>query len=268
MAGVFAQDDWEVRRGLTLNVGVRWDRDSLFQGDNNNFAPRAGFAWNVGGDAQDGHPRQHRDLLRHARVVGDQPRVEHRPGRADDDRSAAGRSAVPDVPQPVERVPERADDGRARDGVRAGLRRRRLPGQHRRPVPAERRRTSSTPTSASSTSSARLGGVGRLRARLRLRPAGDVGHQRAAVLRARARADADGRAGERAAAARRPEPHRRRLRHPVHRLPQPLPAVQRRAHRIPRAEARGAPSGSSNRYAAQAELHLRPCARRRRQLPV
>jgi Carboxypeptidase regulatory-like domain len=51
MAGVFVQDDWEVRRGLTLNVGVRWDKDSLFQGDNNNVAPRAGFAWNVGGKA-------------------------------------------------------------------------------------------------------------------------------------------------------------------------------------------------------------------------
>lgn len=49
MVGVFAQDDWEVRRGLTLNVGLRWDKDSLFQGDNNNVAPRAGFAWNVGG---------------------------------------------------------------------------------------------------------------------------------------------------------------------------------------------------------------------------
>jgi hypothetical protein len=48
MVGVFAQDDWEVRRGFTLNVGVRWDKDSLFQGDNNNIAPRVGFAWNVG----------------------------------------------------------------------------------------------------------------------------------------------------------------------------------------------------------------------------
>jgi len=51
MAGVFAQDDWEVRRGLTLNLGARWDKDSLFQGDNNNVAPRVGFAWNVGGKA-------------------------------------------------------------------------------------------------------------------------------------------------------------------------------------------------------------------------
>ncbi len=48
MIGAFAQDDWEIRRGLTLNLGVRWDRDSLFQGDNNNFAPRLGFAYNVG----------------------------------------------------------------------------------------------------------------------------------------------------------------------------------------------------------------------------
>jgi outer membrane receptor protein involved in Fe transport len=51
MAGVFAQDDWEPRRGLTLNLGVRWDKDSLFQGDNNNVAPRVGFAWSVGGNS-------------------------------------------------------------------------------------------------------------------------------------------------------------------------------------------------------------------------
>ncbi|HMF95732.1 MAG TPA: carboxypeptidase regulatory-like domain-containing protein [Vicinamibacterales bacterium] len=52
MAGVFAQDDWEVARGLTVNVGVRWDKDSLFQGDNNNLAPRLGFAWNVAGSTE------------------------------------------------------------------------------------------------------------------------------------------------------------------------------------------------------------------------
>lgn len=52
MVGVFAQDDWEVRRGLTLNAGLRWDKDSLIQGDNNNIAPRVGFAWNLGEDAK------------------------------------------------------------------------------------------------------------------------------------------------------------------------------------------------------------------------
>jgi carboxypeptidase family protein len=52
MTGIFVQDDWQLRRGLTLNAGVRWDKDSLFQGDNNNVAPRIGFAWNVGGDAK------------------------------------------------------------------------------------------------------------------------------------------------------------------------------------------------------------------------
>jgi outer membrane receptor protein involved in Fe transport len=52
MAGVFAQDDWVVAHGLTVNAGVRWDKDSLFQGDNNNIAPRVGFAWNVGGSTR------------------------------------------------------------------------------------------------------------------------------------------------------------------------------------------------------------------------
>jgi hypothetical protein len=52
LVGLFAQDDWEPRKGLTLNLGVRWDKDSLFQGDRNNFAPRVGFAWNVTDDAK------------------------------------------------------------------------------------------------------------------------------------------------------------------------------------------------------------------------
>jgi outer membrane receptor protein involved in Fe transport len=52
MIGVFLQDDWEVARGVTLNAGVRWDKDSLFQGDNNNWSPRLGFAWDVRGDAR------------------------------------------------------------------------------------------------------------------------------------------------------------------------------------------------------------------------
>lgn len=44
--GIYVQDDWRVTDTLTLNLGVRWDRDSEFD-DNDNVAPRLGFAWSV-----------------------------------------------------------------------------------------------------------------------------------------------------------------------------------------------------------------------------
>lgn len=84
--GYFIQDDWKIRRNLTLNIGLRYDiyntpheRDSLqgtldqvgalntvsqisnltiqktdtyFKTDFNNFAPRFGFAWDVRGDGK------------------------------------------------------------------------------------------------------------------------------------------------------------------------------------------------------------------------
>ena len=67
----YAQDDWRVRQGLTLNLGARWQFDTneknlsgyadinplvrpFLRGDRkrdkNNFAPRAGFAWSFDHD--------------------------------------------------------------------------------------------------------------------------------------------------------------------------------------------------------------------------
>lgn len=43
--GIFAQDTWRVSDALTLHAGLRYDWESLFSPDKNNFSPRLGFVW-------------------------------------------------------------------------------------------------------------------------------------------------------------------------------------------------------------------------------
>jgi hypothetical protein len=44
VAGLFVQDEWKVRRGVTLSFGLRWDNESIVN-DRDNVSPRVAIAW-------------------------------------------------------------------------------------------------------------------------------------------------------------------------------------------------------------------------------
>lgn len=51
LASLFVQDNWRAGKRLTLNLGLRYDYQSITD-DLNNFAPRMGFAFDVAGDGK------------------------------------------------------------------------------------------------------------------------------------------------------------------------------------------------------------------------
>jgi hypothetical protein len=47
-AGLYAEDDWKLRPNMTLSAGLRYETQNEIH-DHNDWAPRIGFAWGVGG---------------------------------------------------------------------------------------------------------------------------------------------------------------------------------------------------------------------------
>lgn len=51
--GLFLQDEWKIKRNVTLSLGVRWDSESILA-DRDNFSPRLAVAWDPFGERAKG----------------------------------------------------------------------------------------------------------------------------------------------------------------------------------------------------------------------
>src|SRR5713101_2530445 len=55
-AGLYVQDDWRIRRNVTLSYGLRFESQDNIR-DHADFAPRLGLAWGIGGGGKNGSPK-------------------------------------------------------------------------------------------------------------------------------------------------------------------------------------------------------------------
>ena len=107
---LFVQDNYRVRPDLTLDLGLRYDRQTFSDGKKN-FAPRLGFGWNPGGDPKTVGPRRLRHLLHDAAREHRREFRARRTARHLHLRSDARTDRLPDMPDVHARAvrPERRD---------------------------------------------------------------------------------------------------------------------------------------------------------------
>ena len=97
MSVAFAQDSIRVNDDLTLDAGLRYDRQTLTDATKN-FAPRLGFGWHPNGDARTAIRGGYAMYYTQIRAERDRRRADRRPRRPHDLYGHAGTVRVPDLP--------------------------------------------------------------------------------------------------------------------------------------------------------------------------
>ena len=96
----FAQDSIRVNNDLTLDVGLRYDVQTLTDAKND-FAPRVGFGWHPNGDSRAGDSRRLRHVLHADSVQPGRGFPDQRAGRIHDVHGDAGTARLPDLPDRI-----------------------------------------------------------------------------------------------------------------------------------------------------------------------
>ena len=93
----YAQDSFRVSDDLTLDLGLRYDRQTLTDATKN-FAPRVGFGWHPNGDSRTRDSRRLRPLLHADPQQRDRGLADRRPRRLHQLHGDARTARIPDVP--------------------------------------------------------------------------------------------------------------------------------------------------------------------------